>query len=174
MKHLRTGWITAIPIAVLPLWACQQGSGSETHASSAQVERVDGSELSRITLSEAAAERLGIETTSVTRTDGPGAGVAAVPYSALIYDASGSSWVYVSPAPLTFVRQAVSIAAIEGDVAYLTAGPPAGTQVVSVGAAELFGTEQNVGAWSVEPRSAPGQSSSPLDEIEEPPHARSA
>jgi hypothetical protein len=146
MKYLKRGWIAAIPIAVLPLWSCQQGSGSETHASSAQVEAADGSGLSRITLTEAAAGRLGIETTAVTRADGPGSVVAAVPYSAVIYDTRGHTWVYVSTEPLIFMRHAVAIASIDGDVAYLTNGPAAGTQVVAVGAAELFGTEQDVGA----------------------------
>ena len=150
MKNLKRAWIAAIPIAVLPLWACQQGSGSETHASQAQVEAVDGSGLSRITLTEAAAERLGIETMVVTRADGPGSVVAAVPYSAAIYDTQGRTWVYVSTAPLTFTRHAVSIASIEGDVAHLTDGPRAGAQVVSVGAAELFGAELNVGALAPE------------------------
>ncbi|MEJ2205196.1 MAG: hypothetical protein P8170_13930 [Gemmatimonadota bacterium] len=146
MKYLKRAWIAAIPLAALPLWSCQQGSGEETYASSAQVEAVDGSELSRITLTERAAERLGIETTAVTRADGPGSVVAAVPYSAVIYDTQGGTWVYVSTAPLSFTRRAVSVASIEGDVAYLTAGPAAGTQVVSVGAAELLGTEQDSGA----------------------------
>lgn len=174
MKHLKKGWFAVIPVVVLPLWSCQQGSGSETHAFQAQVEAADGSEPSRITLTQGAVERLGLQTTVVTRADGPGAVVAAVPYSAVIYDAQGNSWVYVSTAPLTFTRRAVSIASIEGDMAYLTDGPDAGTQVVSVGAAELFGTEQNVDA--LVPDLGPGQHDDmdPLPPMKEPPHERSA
>lgn len=143
MNNLVRRWFVAIPFATLPLWSCQQGSGSESQTPPAQVQAIDGSELSRVILTEAAMERLGIETASVDRVDGPGV-VAAVPYGSLIYDAEGGAWVYTVPEALTFVRQAVIVASIEEDVAYLTAGPPAGTHVVSVGAAELFGTELQV------------------------------
>jgi hypothetical protein len=69
----------------------------------------------------------------------------AVPYSALIYDTQGETWVYTSPAPRTFVRHKVDVDDIEGDVAVLDEGPPIGTVVVSVGVAELYGAETKVG-----------------------------
>ena len=47
-------------------------------------------------------------------------------------------------APLTFVREGVVIERIKGDHAYLKEGPPAGTQVVTVGVPELYGTEVGV------------------------------
>jgi hypothetical protein len=68
-----------------------------------------------------------------------------VPYSALIYDLSGTTWTYTQPVALTFVRYRVSVDYIEGDVAILSEGPTAGTEVVSVGATELFGAESKVG-----------------------------
>lgn len=68
-----------------------------------------------------------------------------VPYSSLLYDGHGQTWVYTSPEALTYVREAVEIENIEGDQAFLLQGPEAGTKVVSVGAAELFGTEFEVG-----------------------------
>lgn len=68
-----------------------------------------------------------------------------VPYSSLLYDGSGHTWVYVSPEALTYVREAVEVEYIEGDQAFLLKGPKVGTKVVSVGAAELFGTEFEVG-----------------------------
>jgi len=64
-----------------------------------------------------------------------------VPYSAVYYDATGQAWVYVTSEPLVYQRQPIVIDTIEGDKAYLTDGPPAGTDVVSVGAALLYGTE---------------------------------
>jgi hypothetical protein len=140
MKHLGRRWFVAIPLAALPLWSCQQGSGSESRTPPAQVQAIEGGELSRVILTEAAMERLGIETASVERVEGPGV-VAAAPYGSLVYDPRGGTWVYTVPQARTFVRQAVIVASIEGQVAYLTAGPPAGTEVVSVGAAELLGTE---------------------------------
>ena len=68
-----------------------------------------------------------------------------VPYSAVLYDRDGKTWVYTNPEPLVFVRHPVSIDYIEGDLAVLLEGPPAGTQVVMVGVAELFGAETGVG-----------------------------
>jgi hypothetical protein len=68
-----------------------------------------------------------------------------IPYSAVLYDASGDAWVYTSPEPLKFVRARVTVDKIDGDLAVLQDGPAAGTQVVTVGAAELFGAESGVG-----------------------------
>jgi hypothetical protein len=68
-----------------------------------------------------------------------------VPYSALIYDPQGQTWVYTSPAPRTFVRHKVEVDYIEGDMVYLKDGPPAGTVIASVAVAELYGTESGVG-----------------------------
>jgi hypothetical protein len=45
---------------------------------------------------------------------------------------------------LTFVPQEVVIARIDGDTAILTSGPAPGTEVVTVGAAELLGAEYGV------------------------------
>jgi hypothetical protein len=68
-----------------------------------------------------------------------------IPYAAVIYDAHGDTWVYANPQPLVFVRHRISVNYIEGDLAVLFAGPAAGTQVVTVGAAELYGAETGVG-----------------------------
>jgi len=38
----------------------------------------------------------------------------------------------------------VAMAGVSGDMAVLQSGPPAGTQVVTTGAAELLGSEQGV------------------------------
>jgi hypothetical protein len=67
-----------------------------------------------------------------------------VPYAAVLYGVHGETWVYSNPQPLVFVRQPIVIDYIEGDRAYLSEGPQVGTAVVTVGAAELFGTETGV------------------------------
>jgi len=68
-----------------------------------------------------------------------------IPYAALIYDADGGTWVYTKePNALAFVRYAVTVDFIEGDMVVLTEGPPAGTEIVTVGGQELFGTETGV------------------------------
>jgi hypothetical protein len=76
---------------------------------------------------------------------GGGAQRKVVPYSSVIYDLKGDAWAYTSPAPLTFVRDRIGIDFIEGDKAVLSLGPVSGTEVVTIGAAELFGTEFGVG-----------------------------
>lgn len=114
----------------------------------AHVEPVDGDgSLHRITLTARAAERLGIELVPAEPAAG---GLLVVPYSAVIYDAAGQAWIYVTDGdPLTFVRAPVEIERVEpddaGGTAHLRRGPAAGAQVVSVGVAELFGTEFEVG-----------------------------
>ena len=64
-----------------------------------------------------------------------------VPYSAVYYDAKGGAWVYVSPAPLTYLRERISVERVVGALAVLSSGPPVGTKVASVGAALLYGAE---------------------------------
>jgi multidrug efflux pump subunit AcrA (membrane-fusion protein) len=68
-----------------------------------------------------------------------------VPYSALLYDLDGSTWIYVSPEPLVFMRQPVTVDFIEGDRVILSDGPSAGTIVATVGVAELYGADTGVG-----------------------------
>jgi hypothetical protein len=67
-----------------------------------------------------------------------------IPYSAVVYDTDGSTWTYVNTAARTYVREPVTVTAIQDQVALLSAGPPVGTAVVTVGAAELLGTEYNI------------------------------
>ncbi len=85
--------------------------------------------------------RIGIQTVLVRSATGGG----VVPYSALIYDTKGDPFVYTSPAPLVFVRQAVRVAAIIGDQLVLSGGPQPGTPVVTIGASQLLGIELGIG-----------------------------
>lgn len=67
-----------------------------------------------------------------------------IPYAAVLYGVNGETWVYTNPERLSFVREAITIDFIERDQAYLLEGPEVGTAVVTLGAAELFGTETGV------------------------------
>ena len=77
--------------------------------------------------------------------EGSGKQRRTVPHSAVIYDPRGDAWVYTNPEPLVFVRHRIKVDYIESDLAVLSDGPPAGTPVVTTGAAELFGAEYRVG-----------------------------
>jgi len=101
-----------------------------------KLEPIEGSELSRVILTEKAAERVGIETVSVNRD--------LVPYAAVIYDLEGNTWIYTNPEPLAFVRVPIAIDHIEGDTAVLSESLPSDLTVVTVGVAELYGTETGV------------------------------
>jgi hypothetical protein len=105
---------------------------------------VAGSQIPRLQLTSTAAHRLGIATQPV-RAAAAGAGVReVVPYQAVVYDTDGSTWTYVNIAARTYVRKPITVVAINGDTALLSAGPPVGAQVVTVGSAELLGTEYNI------------------------------
>ena len=106
----------------------------------AHLEPIDGSELMKVSFDQRAAEQVSLETASVQRRGN----LTVVPYAALIYDGSGASWVYTSPEPLTYVRAAVAVARIVDDRVLLRDGPPIGTQVVTTGAAEVYGAELEI------------------------------
>lgn len=68
-----------------------------------------------------------------------------VPYSAIVYDLRGEAWVYTIPSPLSFVRQRVTVESVEGDLAILKDGLEINTQIVSMGAAQIYGVELGAG-----------------------------
>ena len=110
-----------------------------------QVEKIEGTELNRVVLTEEAAQRLDIQTAPVREEQVNGTQRKVIPYAAVIYDLKGETWTYTNPEPLTFVRQPITVDHIEGDKAVLSDGPAAGTEVVTVGVAELYGTD--TGSW---------------------------
>ena len=147
MKHGNRWLAAAVSVGCMQLAACGRAAHTDHHEAPAKVEKVDGSEIKRVTLTAKAVERLDLRTVEireekVARSDTPR---RVVPYSALIYDAQGATWVYTSPQPMTFVRHKVEVDYIEGVNAVLSDGPAAGTLVASVGVAELYGTEFAVG-----------------------------
>ncbi|UCD97986.1 MAG: efflux RND transporter periplasmic adaptor subunit [Chloroflexota bacterium] len=68
-----------------------------------------------------------------------------VPFSSLIYDINGGTWVYINPESLQYLRVPVTVDYVKGDQVVLTEGPSVGTAVVTVGVAELHGADTGVG-----------------------------
>lgn len=64
-----------------------------------------------------------------------------LPRAALLYDFQGGTWVYEKIAPRTYSRRRVRLDRVVGDLAVLREGVTPGAEVVTSGAAELFGTE---------------------------------
>jgi hypothetical protein len=143
--------LAAVALAALgaQLIGCNRHETTYTKVQPAHLEPIEGTKLSRMVLTEKAMERIGVKTVPVQEFRPQGVVDAkpqpSIPYSALVYTPTGETLVYTSPAPRTFVRANVSVQSIQGDTAVLVEGPAAGTEVVSVGAAELFGTELGVG-----------------------------
>ena len=64
-----------------------------------------------------------------------------LPWSAVVHDIHGGTWVYEMTAEHTFVRRRIVVRFTRDGLAVLSSGPAVGTKVVTAGAAELFGTE---------------------------------
>jgi hypothetical protein len=67
-----------------------------------------------------------------------------VPRTAVFVDSDGVWWVYTQQQPRTFVRHEIVIASERRRVAFLSDGPEVGTEVVTVGVAELYGLEDEI------------------------------
>jgi len=142
-RQLRAACAGLVLIAgVLSLSACGQASSgydyeTASHHEPAELEPIKGTDLHRVIFDAEAAERVGLQTAPI-RQNGDG---KIMPYSALIYTSDGNTYAYASPEPLTYVRQEVKIDRVDGESVVLSEGPPAGTQVVTVGTAEVYGTD---------------------------------
>ena len=136
-------WLVVVPLAAcLLLVGCMQiPAETEKETKSADVEHLDGVEPARVTLTEDAMKRLDVQTDTVRDTDVDGTQRKVIPYAAILYDTQGGTWTYTNPKPQTYFRHPISVDQIVGDMAVLSDGPPSGTAVVTVGAAELYGSE---------------------------------
>jgi multidrug efflux pump subunit AcrA (membrane-fusion protein) len=96
----------------------------------------------RITLTQKAVERLGLQVAQVGSAPG---NKLQVPSEAVFYDSNGSTWVYANPAPLVFVRHPVALERISGKNALLSSGPAIGSSVATIGVPELQGADAGIG-----------------------------
>ena len=143
-KHMNRQMLALIACTGLFLSACQKHFVTHHVDHPARVEHVDGLDIARVILTDKAIERIDLRTAKVEERT-LAVGETVVPYSALIYDEHGGTWIYISPSPRTFQRTEVDVDRIEGNDVILTAGPEAGTVVATVGVAELYGAELGVG-----------------------------
>ena len=148
-------WTIAIALLAtgLLLSATMASFGDEDeaeHDDNVQVEDTPGTDAKTLIFTEAAMSHLDVQTAPVKEIEASREGKdvgrrLAVPHSALIYDAEGEPWVYVSSAPDTFLRKHVAIDFMDDDHIFLTTGVTAGENVVTVGVPELRGAEFGVG-----------------------------
>ena len=147
MFSKRPASLASAAAAVALLTGCSVASAHEDPPP-ATVKSIPGSAVKQLKLTQQAVHRLGIATVPVrtgqAALDGRPGTYRVIPYSAVVYDNDGSTWAFVNTAPRTFVRQRITVGAIQGSTAVLTAGPAAGAAVVTVGVPELLGTEYNI------------------------------
>ena len=137
--------LVLIAAGVVSLSACSEASSgydyeTASHHQPAELEPIKGTDVQRVIFDAEAAERVNLQTAPI-RQDGR---KEIMPYAALIYDAEGDAYAYTAPEPLTYVRQQIDIDHYDGESVVLSDGPPVGTEVVTVGVDEVYGTEFEV------------------------------
>ena len=136
MKRMNLFLLIFMMVAALQLAACGAKPATTEKINPSTLEEIEGSDIKRVILTEKAAERIDVQTVPVSG--------LVVPYSAVIYDTEGNTWIYTNPAPFTFVRAPVVIDHIEGDQAFLSQGLESDAPIVTVGVIEIYGAETGV------------------------------
>jgi hypothetical protein len=129
-------------VACMLLSACTEVESSEVSGyqpSKVQPEAGTDGAL-RVTFTQEGADRTGLETAPV-RSDGR---YSVVPYAAVIYDPEGLTYVYSRVEPLSYVRVQVEVERVDGNDVLLSKGPAVGTEVVTVGSIQVYGTELGI------------------------------
>jgi len=145
-RQLRAACTGLVLIAcVVSLSACGEASSgydyeTASHHDPAELEPLKGTDVSRVVIDAEGVKRAGIQTAPIHQ-NGQG---TVMPHSAVIFDADGETFTYTVPEPRTYVRQKIVIDHVDGDSVMLSDGPPAGTEVVTVGAALVYGSEFEV------------------------------
>ena len=145
-RQLRAACAGLVLIAAgVSLSACSEASTgydyeTASHHEPAKLEPIKGTDVKRVKFSAEGAKRVGLQTAQV-RGDGQR---KVIPYAAVIYDPEGNTFTYTSPEPLVYVREKVKVDYVAGDRVVLSEGPSVGSEIVTVGAAEVYGTEFEV------------------------------
>ena len=143
MKNTNRLFAVTLLIAGLQLAGCSKGADAPAEETPQfTVERSDiAQDPTKIILTEEANTRLDIQTAAARQADVKGTSRHIIPFAAVLYDTEGATWAYTSPAPLTYVRHSIKVEFIEGEDAVLSEALAPDTKVVTVGGAELFGSE---------------------------------
>ncbi len=130
----------AVICAGLALAGCGEVPSNLVEHKPYRVEPIEGTNASRVLLADVTARKIDLQTARVGRKGNR----KVVPHAALIYSPDGDVVVYTRPEPQTYVRVPVKVRRVDGDRALLSEGPPSGTEVVTVGSAELLATEYEI------------------------------
>ena len=133
------GCVAVVAIATSPGCAEIESVSAEPYEPAA-LESTGPDKPARVILTEEAVERVALQTTEVKASGKD----LTVDHAALVFDKAGKPWVFSVVGPRTYVRATVIIKEVQDNVVTLSAGPPVGTQVVTVGAIELWGAELGI------------------------------
>ena len=139
LRRAVLGCVVAIAVATSAGCAEIESVTAEPYEPAA-LESTGPDKPARITLTDEAVDRVALQTTEVK----PLGKELTVDHAALVFDKAGKPWVFTVVGPRTYVRAAVGIKEVQDNLVTLSAGPPAGTQVVTVGAIELWGAELGI------------------------------
>ena len=141
LRRAFQGFVVAV-VATASLAGCAEIEAPQAEPyEPAHLESTGPDQPARVILTDEAQRRIQLQTSLVR----PHGTEVSVDQAALVYDKKGEPWVFTVIGPLTYVRAAVGIKAVSGDnLAILSSGPPPGTEVVTVGAIELWGTELEI------------------------------
>jgi hypothetical protein len=134
------GAYLALAVASLALTGCQEVPSNLVKSQPYTLQPIKGTDLNRVKLPDEIAKRIDLQTVEV-RASGKW---KIVPHEALIYNPEGKVYVYTKPKAETYIRAPVRVDRVVGDRVRLSAGPPARTLIVTVGAAELLATEYEI------------------------------
>ena len=142
MSRVRLARAACVVVGVAALTGCAEvESESPTGYQPSSLQPVDESEdLQRVTFTQEGAQRVGLQTAKV-EADG---GRMVVPYASLLYDPEGMTFVYTSAKPLEYLREEVKVDRIVGNRVHLKDGPAAGTEIVTTGVVQVYGTELEI------------------------------
>lgn len=124
------------------LSACQKHSNHAQKISPAKIDKIEGSAVSKVTLTADAEKRLGIETIVPELGD---SNRALVPLSALLYDTKGAAWLFACSSEHVYQRVRVEVLDTLENQVRVSGALPRGVAIVTQGVAELYGAEFGVG-----------------------------
>jgi hypothetical protein len=141
LRKALLGFVVAVAVAASLVGCAEIEIPTAEPYEPAQLESTGPDQPARVILTEEAQHRVQLQTTLVR----PHGAEVSVVQTALIYDKEGKPWVFTVIGPQTYVRAPVGIREVQEDnLVILSSGPPAGTEVVTVGAIELWGAELGI------------------------------
>ncbi len=127
-------------LLMLSLASCQKHHEAHQKIQPAKIVPGSKSSPSHVILTTDAEKRLGIES-SVFKPNT--SGISELPTSAVLYDTSGETWVFVQSAPQEYYRERARIIQVRGTL--FQTDTHLKLPIVTQGVAELYGAESGVG-----------------------------